>query len=66
MYEKEKQKIIDAALKMDKYQLISLSGGNVSERVSKNHILVTPSGMIYGDMVSSDILVMCFSPLLTL
>ena len=57
MYEKEKQKIIDAALKLDKYQLISLSGGNVSERVSENHILVTPSGMIYGDMVSSDILV---------
>ena len=57
MYEKEKQQIIDAALKMDKYQLISLSGGNVSQRMNKDHILVTPSGMIYEDMVADDVLV---------
>ena len=51
MYELEKKKIIDAALKLDKYQLISLSGGNVSLRVNREHILVTPSGMIYDEMI---------------
>ena len=49
MYELEKKKIIDAALKLDKYQLISLSGGNVSLRVDSEHILVTPSGMVNND-----------------
>ena len=51
VYELEKKKIIDAALKLDKYQLISLSGGNVSLRVNSEHILVTPSGMVYDEMV---------------
>ena len=57
MYELEKKKIIDAALKLDKYQLISLSGGNVSLRVDSEHILVTPSGMVYDEMVPEDVLV---------
>ena len=57
MYELEKKKIIDAALKLDKYQLISLSGGNVSLRVNSEHILVTPSGMVYDEMVPEDVLV---------
>ena len=57
MYELEKKKIIDAALKLDKYQLISLSGGNVSLRVDSDHILVTPSGLVYDEMVPEVVVV---------
>ncbi|MCI1902533.1 MAG: class II aldolase/adducin family protein [Enterococcaceae bacterium] len=56
MYEKEKQQIINCALKLDKYGLIALSGGNVSQRMPDGNILITPSGMIYGDMVAEDVL----------
>ena len=44
MYESERQQIIDAGIALDRYRLISLSGGNVSMRIG-GHILVTPSGM---------------------
>ncbi|MDR2976407.1 MAG: class II aldolase/adducin family protein [Streptococcaceae bacterium] len=56
MYQKEKQEILDVALKLDKYELIALSGGNVSMRLPDGNILITPSGMIYDEMVADDIL----------
>jgi L-ribulose-5-phosphate 4-epimerase len=57
MFEKEKQAVLDAALKLDRYGLVALSGGNVSERMPTGEVLVTPSGMIYDDMVADDVLV---------
>ena len=57
MFEKEKQEVINAGIKMDRYGLIALSGGNVSVRMPTGEILVTPSGMIYEDMVPEDVLV---------
>ena len=57
MFEKEKQKIIDTGIKIDRYGLIALSGGNVSWRMSTGEILVTPSGMVYEELVEEDILV---------
>lgn len=57
MFQEEKQKIIDAGIKMDRYGLIALSGGNITVRMPDGKILVTPSGMIYEDMVPDDILV---------
>lgn len=56
MYQKEKQEVLQTALKLDKYQLIALSGGNVSMRLPDGNILVTPSGMIYDEMVADDVL----------
>lgn len=55
MYESEKQSLIDAGIMLDRYGLVALSGGNVSLRLSNGLILVTPSGMIYGDLKPSDI-----------
>lgn len=55
MYEKEKQEIIQCAKKMDRYNLICLSGGNVSMRMPDNNFLITPSAMLYDDMVPDDI-----------
>lgn len=56
-FESERKQIINAALKLDKYGLIALSGGNVSSRMTSGEILVTPSGMIYEDMAAEDVLV---------
>lgn len=58
MLEKEKAEIIAAGVKLDRYGLISLSGGNVSMRIDKETLLVTPSGMMYEEMVPEDVLVM--------
>ena len=58
MLEKEKVEIIAAGVKLDRYGLISLSGGNVSMRIDKETLLVTPSGMMYEEMVPEDVLVM--------
>ena len=57
MFDTQKQEVLNAALKLDRYGLIALSGGNVSWRMDSVEVLVTPSGMIYDDMVPEDILV---------
>lgn len=57
MFEKEKKEVIKAGMQLDKYGLIALSGGNVSVRMKGGEILITPSGMIYEDMVENDVLV---------
>ena len=57
MYEKEKTEILKACLRMDRYGLVALSGGNIALRTEENHIIITPSGMIYDDMVPEDMLV---------
>lgn len=58
MTQKLKKGVIETALKLKEYRLISLSGGNVSLRLEDGNILVTPSGMDYESMVESDILLM--------
>ena len=58
MFEETKRQIIKAGMSLDRYGLIALSGGNVSVRMPSGEILVTPSGMIYEDLVEDDILVM--------
>ena len=55
MYEKEKQQLIDTALEMLHYQLIALTGGNVSVRLTDGTFLVTPSAMRYETMRPEDI-----------
>lgn len=55
MYEDLKKEILCACLKMREYQLISLSGGNISVRVGEDRYLVTPSGMNYEEMSEDDI-----------
>lgn len=57
MFEDIKRDIINTGIAMRDYQLIALSGGNVSVRIDDEHILVTPSGMNYDGMVEDDIVV---------
>lgn len=58
MYDKEKREIINAGLALKEYNLIALSGGNVSMRLPNGQLLVTPSGMAYDGMVEDDVVVM--------
>lgn len=55
MFEKEKRDILACAIKMDHYQLVSLSGGNVSMRMPDGNFLVTPSALIYEEMSPEDV-----------
>ena len=55
MFEKEKKQVLDAALEIRRCSLVSLSGGNISRRVGEDRYLVTPSGMIYEQMVPEDV-----------
>ena len=57
MYEKEKDELIHTGLILKEYNLISLSGGNVSRRLPDSNFLVTPSGMAYDEMVTDDIVI---------
>ncbi|WP_196593539.1 class II aldolase/adducin family protein [Pectinatus sottacetonis] len=57
MFEQEKRKIIETGIKIDRYGLIALSGGNISCRMPTGEILLTPSGMIYEELTEKDILV---------
>lgn len=58
MFDKEKKEVITVGVYLDRYGLIALSGGNVSWRMDSGEILVTPSGMIYEEMVIEDIVVL--------
>lgn len=57
MFEAEKKQVLQSALQMKEYRLISLTGGNVSLRVEGGNFLVTPSGMAYETMSPEDIVV---------
>ena len=54
MYKELKQSLIDTARKMEQYNLIRMSGGNVALRV-EDKILVTPTAMAYDSMFPEDI-----------
>lgn len=58
MFLEEKKEIISSGIKMDRYGLIALSGGNLGMRTATGEILITPSGIIYEEMKTDDILVM--------
>lgn len=58
MYENVKREIIDAGIMLDRYELVSLTCGNLAVRMPNGDILVTPSGMMYEKMVEDDMIVM--------
>ena len=57
MYGKEKEMILRNCLRMKEYQLISLTGGNISLKIDEDTYLITPSGMLYEEMTPEDICV---------
>ena len=57
LYEELRQELIDTARKMEKYDLIRMSGGNVTLRTDDDRVLITPTAMSYDTMVPEDIVV---------
>ena len=57
MFKKEKKELIKAGIKLDRYGLIALGGGNVSMRMPSGEILMSPSGMIYEELEAEDVVV---------
>ena len=58
MFSEMKKEIIEAGILLDRYELVSLTCGNLSVRMPTGEILVTPSGMMYEKMVEDDMIVM--------
>ena len=58
MFSEVKKEIIEAGIMLDRYELVSLTCGNLSVRMPSGEILVTPSGMMYEKMVEDDMIVM--------
>ena len=58
LYEKKRQELIEYARKMEKYNLVKMSGGNVSLKLEDGNVIVTPSAMNYDTMVPEDIVVL--------
>ena len=58
MFEKDKKSVLDTALMLRKYELVALSGGNVTVRMPTGEFLITPSGIIYERMNINDIVVL--------
>jgi len=58
MFEKERTELIKAGVKLDRYGLIALGGGNVSMRMSTGEILMSPSGMVYEELLPEDVVVL--------
>jgi len=58
MFENEKKELIKAGIMLDRYGLIALGGGNVSVRMPTGEILMSPSGMMYEELVPDDVVVM--------
>ena len=57
MFEKEKAELIKTGIKLDRYGLIALGGGNLSARMPTGEILMSPSGMIYEELEVGDVVV---------
>ena len=58
MYDRLKEELIHSGIKLDKYGLIALSGGNLSTRTDDGSIIVTPSGMDYDTLCADDMVVL--------
>ncbi|AOT73307.1 L-ribulose-5-phosphate 4-epimerase [Geosporobacter ferrireducens] len=58
MLRKLREEVLDAALNLMKYKLITLTGGNVSGRdIETGYIAITPSGMDYEKLLPEDIVI---------
>ncbi len=61
MYEKEREELAKICHLLYQRNLVSATDGNVSLRVSKEHMLLTPSGKNKGFVEAGDMLVVDFS-----
>ena len=58
MYINIMDQMISVGRKLERYNLVSLSGGNLSVRTSDGNIIVTPSGKDYQNLSRDDLVIM--------
>ncbi len=58
MRDELKKELIHSGIKLDRYGLVALSGGNLSARADDGSIIVTPSGMDYDSLCADDMVVL--------
>ena len=55
--------VVEAGKELVREGLVTRSWGNISVRVDKNHMLITPSGRTYDDLLPEDLVLMNFRTL---
>ena len=55
MFSEQKRQIIEYGILLDRYELVSLTCGNLAIRMPSGEILITPSGLAYDQMVEDDV-----------
>ena len=58
MFSEQNRQIIEYGILLDRYELVSLTCGNLAIRMPSGEILITPSGLAYDQMVEDDVIVM--------
>lgn len=59
-YQKEREAIIEAGLKLVEQGLVSRTWGNISIKVNDSEMLITPSGKFYEDLTPEDLVLINF------
>jgi ribulose-5-phosphate 4-epimerase/fuculose-1-phosphate aldolase len=57
LYPDQRAELYQTVLKLYQKDLIQLSSGNVSLRVSPDHLLITPSSVLYDDLTPKDLVI---------
>lgn len=59
-YQKQREALVAAGLKLVEHGLVSRTWGNISVKVSSTEMLVTPSGKLYEDVTPEDMVLVNF------
>jgi L-ribulose-5-phosphate 4-epimerase len=57
LYKEERKALLKCALRLYQEGLVQLNSGNVSVRVSDEHLVITPRGISYDDMSEDDLMI---------
>ena len=60
LYQKEREALVEAGLKLVKQGLVSRTWGNISIKVNDSEMLITPSGKFYEDVTEADMVLINF------
>jgi L-fuculose-phosphate aldolase len=61
LHEEVRKALLKCALRLYQKGLVQLNSGNVSVRVSDEHLVITPTGISYDDMSEEDLVIIDFN-----
>jgi L-fuculose-phosphate aldolase len=61
LHEEARKALLKCALRLYQKGLVQLNSGNVSVRVSDEHLVITPTGISYDDMSEEDLVIIDFN-----